>query len=216
MADNKATGDTSTPNQEASEETTAPSYVTKEELSTIVNAAISNRNKGFEKRFEEFANELRGALGPAKPAEREDPKTGKAADGGETAALRRELEALKKEREAERAKARDLSLRSRVRDELSKVGITNPLALKVLVDADKAVSMSSETEDVVFKLNGEELDLSSGLKAWMKTEDAKIFLPPKGATGSGDRPQGSKVAPKQQEPSGIDILLSPILSKTRL
>jgi hypothetical protein len=26
------------------------------------------------------------------------------------------------------------------------------------------------------------------LKDWLKTEDAKLFLPPRGASGSGDRP----------------------------
>jgi hypothetical protein len=75
MAD-KATGDISAPNQETGE-SDAPSYVTKEELSQIVNAAISNRNKSFEKKFEEFTSGFKDLM-QAKPVRKSKPQQSKA------------------------------------------------------------------------------------------------------------------------------------------
>ena len=46
-----------------------------------------------------------------------------------------------------------------------------------------------ETGEPVYHENEHSVvDLATGIRAWMKTEEAKIFLPPTGARGSGDRP----------------------------
>jgi hypothetical protein len=208
MAD-KATGDISAPNQETGE-SDAPSYVTKEELSQIVNAAISNRNKSFEKKFEEFTSGFKDLM-QAKPVE--EVKASAKQSDPELARALRELEAIKKERDLEKAQGRDLKLRSTVKDELAKLGIQSPTSLKaamaILLDADKAVGY--EEDEIVFRTEEGATDLASGLKAWAKTEDAKFFLPPKGASGSGSKPEGNKVAPKGTEQSLSQLMLSSIL-----
>jgi hypothetical protein len=81
--------------------------------------------------------------------------------------------------------------------------------MAILLDADKAVGY--EEDEIVFRTEEGATDLASGLKAWAKTEDAKFFLPAKGASGSGSKPEGTKVAPRGTEHSLSQLMLSSIL-----
>ena len=96
------------------------------------------------------------------------------------------------ERDAERAKAKDGLLRQKLTDALVSGGVEAPRArhaVGLLVDAEKRVRWSEEDDKLVFQ-RGEhdEVDLAVGIKDWLKTDDGKFYLPPKGAQGSGDRP----------------------------
>ena len=37
--------------------------------------------------------------------------------------------------------------------------------------------------------DGDEVSLKAGVAEWAKTDDAKLYLPPRGASGSGDQPR---------------------------
>lgn len=97
-------------------------------------------------------------------------------------------------REEAEARAADQRLRTTLGDALTKVGVEPRYvrqAIALLVDADKRVALSDDGQ-IVFRDGGAELDLAAGLKDWIKTDEAKIYLAPRGASGSGDRPAGGK------------------------
>ena len=69
-------------------------------------------------------------------------------------------------------------------------------ALGVLVDAERRVRWADDGESLLFRTEThDELELGAGLREWLKTEDAKLYLPPRGAAGSGDRP-GAQPPPR--------------------
>lgn len=194
-----------------------------------VNAAITARFKSLEKKVEEsvgtmltgFTSKLTetmtaqfDALKPKETPVVDKAKDATKAEDPAVKQLREELAAMKQqnhridsERKAERAKARDATLRNSLSSALTSAGIPAPLAKKAvfeLVDGTKRVSWQSEESDaLVFKADdGEAYDLDTGLRSWLGTEDAKFYKPATGTTGSGARPGtpgGGKPAPTPQE-----------------
>jgi ribosomal protein S20 len=203
----------------------------------VVNQAISARLKTYEKAFDsklaassdtilKKLDEMREASA-AKP-----PKKSKEAAGGDDPeeaspafkSMQRkvqELEAegqkMKAERDAERAKARGISLRQKLAEELGKNGVSEPAkirhAMALLVSDEGRVHYAEDSDDLVFRdIDGTELDLPTGLKSWVKSDDGKHFLPPSGARGSGHTPgQGTRNPngqPNSNEPSMADLGLA--------
>jgi hypothetical protein len=104
---------------------------------------------------------------------------------------------------AEKAKAADASMRSALRDKLAAHGIEGVRAkhaIASLVDSEKRVRRDDDGQAVFIDTDGQPIDIDTGLKAWAKTEDAKIFLPPTGARGSGGGSGGPP--PKQGNGAG--------------
>ena len=108
---------------------------------------------------------------------------------------------------AERSKNRNTSLTDTVKDHLAKLGIVDPVAQRLavshLVLADKRVQYESDEDDARPLFVGEDgapVDLSTGLKKWSTSPEAKHFLPAIGALGSGaNPPQRSQLAPIGQK-----------------
>lgn len=201
----------------------APGAVTEDRVVEIINRAMSARNKTFEKqiadKFDGNFKELRETLGKLGETRDKAPKEGKKnKDGDEEAdpavkSMQRELADLKGEvtrakqiASDERAKNRTATLRSKVTDELAKHGITDPTrikhALALLVDSEKRISFQDDDGDnIVFRdSNDDPLDLTQGLKSWVKSDDGKHFLPPSGTRGSGDRSGGNAPPPANGKP----------------
>jgi hypothetical protein len=113
--------------------------------------------------------------------------------------LTKQAEDARSERDAERARSRDSLLRQRVTEALSTVGIEGVRArhaLGLLVDAERRVRWSDGSDDIVFRTDAhDELELGAGLREWLKTDDAKLYLPARGVQGSGDRP-GAQPPPR--------------------
>jgi hypothetical protein len=205
----------------------APKYITEEQLQTT----LASRFKSFEQRFEKTLGESLGGLGaklkdelsamlapkPEPPApEEKKRKDAPAAEHPELKKLQEQIASLTKqaedarsERDAERAKARDTLLRQRVAEALGVAGIEGiraKNAIGILVDAEKRVRWSEDGELLTFRNGDREDELAGGLREWLKTEDAKLFLPPRGASGSGDRPGASPPrAPSGGPPSRADV-----------
>lgn len=203
-------------------ETDSPASVTEERVSELVNRAITARFASFEKKvgnqvseavaglfpkFEELIAQKVPSQGPAPSAE---PKLD---DSPLVKGLQKQLAELqeqnrksREERDVERQRARDVALRQRLTEELSKHGIDSRYARQAigfLVDAEKRVRWADdEGESLVFRdADGSELDLQTGLRSWAKTDDAKIYMPPRGVSGSGDR--GGGASPKPINGQGI-------------
>ena len=104
-------------------------------------------------------------------------------------------------------KNREAAKRTKVADLFSKAGVTNPEIVEIgvgfLVDSAKAVSYESDDEAndrlVFHSDNGDPVELATGFNAWLKTDKAKHFLPPKGTRGSGSVRSNGVVTPPTQE-----------------
>lgn len=103
--------------------------------------------------------------------------------------LRAQLERAESEKKAERDKARGQLRRQATTDALSECGITgfgNKAAFNHLLAEGRIVHENDSGDDLLFvSEKGDRLPLRDGIKAWAESEEAKTFLPPRGAAGSG-------------------------------
>lgn len=182
----KTTGNNSEPDQNQGG-VDAPSYVTAEQVAQIVNSAITNRNRQFEGKLDEKFTRLEALLAPKSEVSEEPSKPSKVSMDPKVMQLENQLKAL----QAERHKSRDQSLKARTQQLLIEQGV-NPKAIKpliaMLVDAERTISYASDdSDDIIFKQADYHVPLQDGVAGWLKSEDAKPFIAPIGAVGSGDR-----------------------------
>ncbi len=174
----------------------APKYVTIEQL----NQAITARFRSFEtKQTDSFTRlETLFAQGrePAAPEEPAKPSK-KIQDDPLVQALTNQVKLL----ETERTRNRALNLRAKVQEELL-AGKVNPQLVKPLLaqfEVDKTFSYASDTSDEIVGKFGESIfTLKDGVSTYLSSEDAKPFLSPKGAAGSGDKPYTSNTSKSPQ------------------
>lgn len=175
------------------------SSLTIDDVSKIVNAAISSRLKSFEKQLSDFASKL--------PQQKEEPqKEEKLTNTAELLKLKQQLENLQKERELEVTKRRDIELKTSLQAQINKIGVPTHLQkalMAQLLHEDKLVSY--EDDQIVFHTSTGDLDLESGLKSWSKSEDAKAFLSPLGAKGSGEKSFNKLSTIKSEKPSRSEV-----------
>jgi hypothetical protein len=198
MSDDNAHGDTTT-NVQATSGLTADQVV--EIVTDVVNKAISNRNKQVESKFEKSLTELKSMFEQKLTAATAAPVVAsnepKVEDSPIYKGMLKQYEEIKsrldqseKEKAAEREAARDLKMRQRVADELVKAGVDpsrTKHALALLVDSEKRVRFDEDGEMIFRDTDNQDVDFSTGLRSWSKSDDAKVFMPARGATGSGDR-----------------------------
>jgi len=183
-----------------------------------IEKALADLTTGFTGKLEEFSKQF-DALKPKEPDKPKDKKDAipPVTEAPEFQELQKQLAKLTKQNEDSARKAaesearrRDTLLRQKAHDALVSAGVDPKRArqaLGLLVDADKRIRFAdADSEDIVFVNGDDTVDLAAGLKAWAKSDDAQIFLPPRGTSGSGDRgggrapqpPQGSKEELKRQ------------------
>ena len=220
--DNDKSAATAATNAETPAE--APKGVTEAD----VQALLTSRFRAFEERIGKTLSESLGALTgklkeeitsalpkPEPPATPEDKKRKDAPESPELkrlqeqiASLTKQAEVARSERDAERARARDTTLRQKLTDALAGAGIDGVRAknaVGILVDAEKRVRWAEDGEAILFRGADREDDLAIGLRDWLKTEDAKLFLPPRGASGSGDRPGAGPPRAPATAPTRSDV-----------
>jgi hypothetical protein len=196
-------------------------------LGKPLNDAISKRLGQFEKTF---STSVEGSIGKAlegfkqtlpqsgggkePPPEAKDPNAValKTMETKLETALTKLADADSRAR-AERAKNRTSALNASVADHLVKLGMTDPVGLKLAVGHLTTVEKRAQYEDddndnarILFRNDDDTLmDLGVGLKKWAATPEAKHFMPPTGARGSGSAPAknailgGNKPTKEQQE-----------------
>lgn len=207
---------------EASQGGDAPKYVTEEQLNRAISARLSDFSKKSEKALAEafggFEKKLSEML-PKTPDEKGDKGTPTTQSQSieehpqfkglqkQLADLQKKAEESEKAAQAERAKARDTSLRQRLSEELAKGGIKDATrikhAIRFLVDGERAVQWDEAGESIVFKSEDGVVDFGTGLKAWLKSDDAKLYLPPPegGASGGIGKPAPTRMT----APSGNGV-----------
>lgn len=188
-----------------------PAAITQDDVlrivSETVNKAIASRDKMSDKKREEdklaFAKLLDEKLAGFKPGELPADPSKKPKDL-EIETLRRQLteqggslEEIKRERDLERAKNRAAALDRLVVESLANVGKIDGISGRMALAALKSTGRvgygdeEGEPDKIVFRDDsGVAVDLATGMKGWLKTEEGKFFLPPTGVRGAGTRPGG--------------------------
>lgn len=187
-------------------------------FSGMVNAAITSRDKRFEKQLGERFDSLIQKLETAKPAKQqsappeEDPETGKKLKDRDIAlqTIQRQLEEMRQQAEqareqahVERMKNRDIERRRMLSEGLSAIGITDPVKLRhalALLETEQRVGYEDEESDnlVWRSATGETLRFEVGLRSWSRSDDAKHFISPQNARGSGSNPTTRGAGPNGQ------------------
>ncbi len=217
MADAPNAPDTSTATPAApGQQPPPPSPPPASDDAPIGNRGLTKRLKKFEKSLlgtiETVLNKrdetLLAKLTPS-PEPPKAPQASEPAPAGTDpviAGLQQQIEELKTDNARkdaiaanEREQRRHSALRQRLTDELIKGGTDATRArhaVGFLVDVEKRVKYAADDSDeLVFAAGDEELDLNAGIKAWLKSEDGKLYLPPRGVAGSGDRGGGGARPP---------------------
>ncbi len=189
----------------------APKYVTQDEIAAMVTGAVKRQMKpfidGFESFKTDFPNVLSEALKAHKPEPAPEAPEGKKADP-EVAALKQKLAELEKLNTAERTKreaaeerarldsgksALKSALQSQVRPEMVDV-VTD-----LLFDARKRVTFDDNGRPLFSIKQADEdvpMPLTDGLGHWLKSDEAKHFLPAPNADPPQLRGQRPEARPK--------------------
>lgn len=175
-----------------------------------VNAAIKSQldtqTKRFEKQLREssesIAKMLDEKLTTVKPPEGKEPPEGKGKKDVELESIRRQMSEqatahsalLQKLKEAE-DQNRTTALHTLVTERLSALGQIVGTGARLALNHLSAIGRVGYDEDgdspnrAVFRgEDGVTVDLDTGLKTWLKTDEAKFFQAPSGTRGSGSRP----------------------------
>ena len=191
----------------------------KELVNTSINGVVSNLKKqgdlarqkdgealkgDFQKMLDGLAEKLSAGGGEEPPGG--DGKGGKGGKGGESArelaTLRqqvqetaRRLDESQKQAQAERDKNRSAALRNAISETLEPLGITGirfKSAYALLQQEGRIRYAADDSDDISYVDAAGEVDYRTGLAGWVKSDDAKIFLPPSGSQGAGTRPRSGQ------------------------
>ena len=188
----------------------SPKYVTTEQL----NSAISGHMKRLEGRLgttigEAIATQMK-AFAPKKDDDvPSDPQADPAPDGGKVdpqiTSLKRQLSTLNNRlqksedaRADEATQRRQLGLRSAVMKSLGESGLSGPhlKAASAVLYQDGKVHVTDDGSHLFKDQEGLDVPLADGVRDWVASDDARLFLPPKDVRGSGDRGSDKTKLPK--------------------
>lgn len=177
----KTTGSNPQPNAEQGSD--SPQYVTADEFDRRLNAAITARLRPITEKVDGGFSELKALL--EKPVAEEPKKATVKQPDPEVEILKTQLKAI----QAERVRGRDNSLKAQAGTAFVKKGV-NPdgLAPLLALHAGRTIVHSSDdSDDIVVRLGDSVYGLEEGIDQMIKSDPSmKIFLAPKGASGSGD------------------------------
>lgn len=189
----------------------ADKFVTQEQLSQVVNAAVSNHLKRFESKLtstvgDVIADKLKDLnLKPGEgddddPPEDDPPDKGKS--DPQITSLKRQITQLTNKlndsnavAENERKQRRADALRTDVLKHLGEGGIAGKrlnAAVAVLYQNGR-VKVDGDGQHLFVDEDGLDVPLKDGIGTWVTSDDAKLFLPPKDVRGSGDKGGGDKL-----------------------
>ena len=197
----------------------APRYVTEEQLNKAItarfgeftkksNTLLEDKLSGFEKKLVELLpKQPESGTPPDAKSIQEHPEfkgmQKKLADLEERARLAEERTT------AEQRRTKDLSLRQNVMEALSGANVKDAVRAKHAASflIREGLAKWSESGDaLVFTTEDGEVDFATGFKGWLKSDDAKLYLPSPDAQTSPSRPQQQRVSPNGVAPTNTDDL----------
>lgn len=188
MADKNSESQSGATSGEGDENT--PKYITQAELDKTVSGFRGRFMKDLEKLLESRLSNTKTEV-EEETEEVEDKRPTMKKLDAETLKLKNQVAALMKEKETRDAADKAKNLKDSLRDALLSAGISEKSlnhAIKYLKDD----VYYNEDGDLSIKFNNNDYELSEGLANWVKSDDAKYYIPPKGTKGSGT--QGKVVA----------------------
>lgn len=161
-------------------------------LSKIVNQIFGNRMREHTaevKKLKLELAELREVKSKAVEPQAEAPVSKRKADP-EMEALQKQVQLMLDEKNAEKGKRKQLEIETTLAGVLSAEGIPASAHkfVSAYLKANGAIGYESEESDaMIFKTGDSVYDLQDGIKnVFLKSEEAKVFIPAKGTSGSGD------------------------------
>jgi len=221
-------GDTGEPNSGNGDPENSPaekSGITEEQVTKLVNRAITGHLKRFEAKLgDTITSTVTEALKKAQPPEPPGDDKGDDKGGGQSKETQRlqaklkELEAKVERSEQEKAELHERqragSLRQAIDEAMAKHGVSEALrgALRAQLVSEGRVKWDGDGEDarVVMPLQrsgyDEDVDVAAGLAEFLKTKEGKHFLPPSGAGGAGSAPGSNASSRRNGVPELTDIM----------
>lgn len=187
-------------------------YVTKDELNAMIN--------GFRKSFKKDLDELKNVFASQnKPDEPAAPRLPKSEADAAIIELRNQLKVMQDREKAREAVLAEQSLHNTLREQLTQHGV-NPQFVDHAIAYLNQKKLVRADEDGTYKMkvNQVDYDLNDAVKAWAKTDEAKLYLSPKGTQGSGQtgpvRSQGvNRPASPDRNVKDLDALTQAIMGK---
>lgn len=196
-------------------------FVTQEQLSQVVNQAVSSHMKRLDTKIgatmkDAVAEALKDMVQKAKDDD-DPPGADPPAGGGKGAddkpnpamtALKRQVETLttklqkaEDDRAGEAKQRQRDGLKSAVLKQLGESGLSGQhlRGAQAILYQDDRVRIGDDGAHLFRNAEGEDLPLVEGVKEWIGSDDAKLFLPPKDVRGSGDRGSDNAALPKTKD-----------------
>lgn len=194
----------------------ADKFVTQDQVSQIVNAAVSNHMKRFGTKLSEtiggvIDEKLKGFVpkqnDDVDDDDDDDPPDPKAKADPRFTQMKRQITQLTNklndalgDADSERKQRRNDGLNTAVLKHLGEGGMSGKrlTAAKAVLYQDGRVKVTDEGEHLFVDDDGLDVPLKDGLATWVASDDAKLFLPPKDVRGSGDKGGGDQKLPKMK------------------
>jgi hypothetical protein len=146
-------------------------------LANMVNSAVTSQLKRHLSKFENSLSELKESFSSRQVSERPSDQHDKKSAKDDDSLAMREVERLKAELNAEKARVREEKAYTSLRNYLSDKVIPErvDVALK-LFKADQKIHFRRDGTPIV-KHDSEEFELEEGAAQWLKSKEAAMFLP---------------------------------------
>ena len=164
---------------------TSTESLTEARIHELINAALLGSSKRTEKRFAEMLEQSLAGF-KDKTETKVEVQSDKVAPSAEVAALQKQIEKMQKEREAEKLSLAAQSKSVREKEAYGQLkslltGKVKPEAIehvaKLIFHADKRVAVNDEGQMTYRTDDDSEIDINEGVKQYLKSKDASIFLP---------------------------------------
>lgn len=180
-----------------------PEYVTKDELNQMLNGFRKSSKTDLESVVQKS---IQAALaGLAQPKEEVEPTTtSRGKPDPEKEELKKQVKMLLERQSQADAEAARLRVHTALRDTFTKHGV-DPRHVEHAIAFAQHSNLVKTDEDgqITMRVNQIDMPLTDAVQHWVKTDDAKLYLAPRGTQGSGQRgpvrpeTQPTSTSPKQ-------------------
>lgn len=175
-----------------------PEYVTKDELNQMLNGFRKSSKTDLENVVQKSIQAaLAGLAQPKDETEQVSVSKGKA--DPEKEELKKQVKLLMERQAQADAEAARLRVHTALRDTFTKHGV-DPRHVEHAIAFAQHSNLVKTDEDgqLVMRVNQIDMPLQDAVPQWVKTDDAKLYLAPRGVKGSG---QSGPVRPETQPTS---------------
>lgn len=185
-------------------ESDTPQYVTRDELNQMLNGFRKSSKKDLETALQAALAPLAALTGKQEGEAEATPAPAKGKMDPEKEELKKQVKMLLDRQQKADAEAAELKLQTSLRDNFTKHGI-DPRHVDHAIAFAKHNQLVRYDDDgsVVMKVNQIDMPLQDAVAHWVKTDEAKLYLAPRGVQGSGQRGPVRAPSTATQNPSAV-------------